>query len=78
MDSFHDGFVKVFVRSGPGTVLGGVVVAPRASELIYPVTLAVQNGLTADQVAGSFTVYPSMTGSIAEAARRAHPAPRRV
>ena len=73
MDSFHDGFVKMFVRDGQGTVLGGVVVAPRASELIYPITLAVQNGLTADQVANSYTVYPSMTGSVAEAARLAHP-----
>ncbi len=76
MDSFHDGFVKMFVRSGQGTVLGGVVVAPRASELIYPITLAVQNGLTADQMASSYTVYPSMTGSVAEAARLAHPDPR--
>lgn len=76
MDSFHDGFVKMFVRSGQGTVLGGVVVAPRASELVYPITLAVQNGLTADQMASSYTVYPSMTGSVAEAARLAHPDPR--
>lgn len=77
MDSFHDGFVKVFARAGQGTVLGGVVVAPRASELIYPITLAVQNGLTADQLASSYTVYPSMTGSIAEAARRVVTAVRR-
>jgi dihydrolipoamide dehydrogenase len=74
MDGFHDGFVKLFVRAGQGTVVGGVVVAPRASELIYPITLAVQNGLTADQVAGSYTVYPSMTGSVAEVARLAHQA----
>jgi len=73
MDSFHDGFVKLFVRTGQGTVLGGVVVAPRASELIYPITLAVQNGLTVDQVASSSTIYPSMTGSVAEVARMALP-----
>jgi dihydrolipoamide dehydrogenase len=29
--------------------------------------------LTVDQVAQSFTVYPSLTGSIAEAARQLHP-----
>jgi dihydrolipoamide dehydrogenase len=46
------------------------VVAPRASELIYPVAIAVAQRLTVDQVSESFTVYPSMTGSIAEAARR--------
>jgi len=47
-------------------------VAPKASELIYPISLAVENRLTVDQVAQSFTVYPSLTGSIAEAARRLH------
>ena len=59
-------------RKGGGTVVGGVVVAPRASELIYPVTLAVQHGLTVDQLAGTFTVYPSLSGSVAEAARQLH------
>jgi len=73
MQGITDGFVKLFARRGVGTVVGGVVVAPRASELIYPVTLAVQHGLTVDQLAGTFTVYPSLSGSIAEAARQLHP-----
>ena len=72
MQNVRDGFVKLFSRSGSGVVLGGVVVAPRASELIFPVALAVQTKLTVDQVASSFTVYPSMSGSVAEAARRLH------
>jgi dihydrolipoamide dehydrogenase len=53
-------------------VLGGVVVAPRASELIFPITLAVSHGLTVDDVANAFTVYPSLSGSIAEVARVLH------
>ncbi|MEO8827143.1 NAD(P)H-quinone dehydrogenase [Lapillicoccus sp.] len=72
MDLFHDGFVKVFAQQGSGTVVGGVVVAPRASELIYPVAVAVQNHLTVDQLSSTITVYPSMSGSISEAARRLH------
>ena len=72
MQGITDGFVKLFARKGIGTVVGGVVVAPRASELIYPVTLAVQHGLTVDQLAGTFTVYPSLSGSVAEAARQLH------
>ncbi|MBM6401046.1 NAD(P)H-quinone dehydrogenase [Phycicoccus sonneratiae] len=68
-----DGFVKLFAQKGSGAVVGGVVVAPRASELIFPVTLAVQHRLNVDQVASTFTVYPSLSGSIAEAARRLHP-----
>jgi NAD(P)H dehydrogenase (quinone) len=75
MQNVRDGFVKLFARNGTGIVLGGVVVAPRASELIFPVALAVQAKLTVDQVAASFTVYPSMSGSIAEAARQLHTHP---
>ena len=69
-----EGFVKLFAYRGTGTVVGGVIVAPRASELIFPVAIAVQNRLSVDQVASTFTVYPSLTGTVAEAARRLHPA----
>ncbi len=65
-----DGFVKIFCRPGTGTVLGGVVVAPNASELVMSLSLAVQHGLTVDQVAHTFTIYPSLSGSLAEAARQ--------
>jgi NAD(P)H dehydrogenase (quinone) len=70
MQGITDGFVKLFARPSTGTVLGGVVVAPRASELILPLSLAVQVGLTVDQLAQSFAVYPSLSGSITEAARQ--------
>ena len=46
------------------------MVAPRASELIHPISIAVDNNLTVDQIAKAFTVYPSLSGSIAEAARQ--------
>jgi dihydrolipoamide dehydrogenase len=72
MLGIRDGFVKLFAQKGSGAVVGGVVVAPRASELIFPVTLAVQHRLNVDQVASTFTVYPSLSGSVAEAARRLH------
>jgi pyruvate/2-oxoglutarate dehydrogenase complex dihydrolipoamide dehydrogenase (E3) component len=72
MQGVRDGFVKLFARPGTGTVVGGVVVGPRASELIHPVAIAVSMSLTADQLAHAFTVYPSMSGSVAEAARRLH------
>ncbi len=72
MLGIHDGFVKLFCRTGSGTVIGGVVVAPRASELIFPVTLAVEKRLNVDDVAHAFSVYPSLSGSLAEAARQLH------
>jgi NAD(P)H dehydrogenase (quinone) len=72
MQGVRDGFVKLFCRRGTGIVVGGVVVGPRASELIHPISIAVAESLTADQLAHAFTVYPSVSGSIAEAARRLH------
>ncbi|KAJ1684393.1 hypothetical protein LUZ63_020148 [Rhynchospora breviuscula] len=75
MQGVHDGFVKLFCRPGTGIVVGGVVVGPRASELIHPLSIAVSQSLTADALAGAFTVYPSMSGSVAEAARRLHHRP---
>ena len=70
MQGITDGFVKFFCRPGSGTILGGVVVAPNASELIMSISLAVQHGLTADQVAHTFSIYPSLSGSVTEAARQ--------
>lgn len=68
----RDGFVKIFAAEGTGTILGAVVVGPRASESIFPLTLAVTHRLTADQVADASTVYPSMSGTIGEVARMLH------
>jgi NAD(P)H dehydrogenase (quinone) len=70
MQGFRDGFVKLFARRSSGMVLGGVVVAPRASELILAISLAVERSLTVDEVAQTFAVYPSLSGSLTEAARR--------
>jgi dihydrolipoamide dehydrogenase len=70
MQGLSEGFVKLFCRPATGVVIGGVVVAPSASELILPITLAVQNRLTVAQVASTFAVYPSLSGSLTEAARR--------
>jgi NAD(P)H dehydrogenase (quinone) len=75
MQGVHDGFVKLFCRPGTGIIVGGVVVGPRASEMVHPISIAVAESLTVDQLAHAFTVYPSMSGSIAEAARRLHHSP---
>ena len=74
MEGISDGFIKLFASVGSGTVIGGVVVAPRASDLIYPIAVAIENRLTVDQLAKTYTVYPSLSGSIAEAASELHPA----
>jgi NAD(P)H dehydrogenase (quinone) len=70
MQAFRDGFVKLIARRSSGTVLGGVIVAPRASELILGISLAVERSLSVDHLAHTFAVYPSLSGSLTEAARK--------
>ncbi len=72
MQAVREGFVKIFASRGAGTVLGAVLVGPSASESVFPLTLAIANRLTADQVAQATTVYPSLSGTIAEVARMLH------
>lgn len=70
MSGHLDGFVKLFCRPASGLVVGGVVVAPDASELILPISLAIEHHLTVSQLAQTITIYPSFSGSLAEAARQ--------
>jgi dihydrolipoamide dehydrogenase len=72
MKESTDGFVKVFCFPATHIIVGGVVVSFWASELIHALSLAVKNKLTVEQFAEAFTVYPSISGSLAEAARRLH------
>lgn len=72
MQGISEGFVKIFCRPDTGVIVGGVVVAPKASELIFSIALAVEHRLTIDQMSQTITVYPSLSGSIAEAARQLH------
>ena len=57
MQGLTEGFIKLICSTG-GTVIGGVVAAPRASDLIYPIAIAIENRLTVDELAETFTVYP--------------------
>jgi dihydrolipoamide dehydrogenase len=70
MEGLRRGFVKLFCRPATGVVIGGVVVAPSASELILPIALALHSQLTVEDLALTFAVYPSLSGSITEAARQ--------
>lgn len=72
MMGIREGFVKLFASSGSGSIIGGVIVAPKASELIFPLALAVEHRLTVDQFAEAFPVYPSLSGSLTDAARAMH------
>ena len=71
MQSVEDGFVKI-ISSRSGIVIGGVIVGPHASDLIFPLTLAVHSRMTVDQLSSAFTIYPSISGTISEVARFLH------
>ena len=70
MQGLRRGLVKLFCRPATGVIVGGVVVAPVASELILPIAMAVQNNLTVNDLAQTFSVYPSLSGSITESGRQ--------
>jgi pyruvate/2-oxoglutarate dehydrogenase complex dihydrolipoamide dehydrogenase (E3) component len=56
MSDMHDGFVKMFARRSTGVIVGGVVVAPGASELILPIALAVTQRLTVGDLAQTLAI----------------------
>src|SRR5690606_28481174 len=72
MMGIKDGFVKVIARKGSGTAIGAVIVAPKASELIYPLAIAIERRLNVDQASRVLAAYPSLSTSITDATRATH------
>jgi dihydrolipoamide dehydrogenase len=70
MVGLEEGFIKILCGYDSGIVIGAVVVAPHASDLILPLSVAVYASMHVSEVARAFSVYPSFGGSITEAARR--------
>ena len=57
-NNFRDGFCKV-IADKHGKLIGATVVAPHAGEIIHELTLAIQHGLTAHDVAGTLHAFPT-------------------
>ncbi|GIF63244.1 dihydrolipoamide dehydrogenase [Asanoa ishikariensis] len=64
-----EGFIKLICDKREGTVVGGVIVARRASELITSISMAIAARLTVDQVARTFSVFPTLSNGVTEAAQ---------
>lgn len=75
MMGITEGFVKLYASQSSGVIRGGVIVAPKASELIFPLSIAVTRRLTVDQFASAFAVYPSLTGTMVDVAQALHVRP---
>ena len=63
-----EGFVKVVADAGSGRLLGVHIIGPRATDLIAEATLAVQNGLTLEQLDLTIHAHPTLPESLMEAA----------
>ncbi|MFW6266028.1 MAG: dihydrolipoyl dehydrogenase [Halanaerobiales bacterium] len=62
------GFVKLVQDKDSGRIIGGSILGIHASDLITELTLAVEQGLTAKEIAESIHVHPTISESIHEAA----------
>lgn len=66
----QDGFVKVITKHD-GTLVGASIVSPRAGEMIHELTLAIQMGLKASDVAGTLHAFPTWSEAVRVACAKA-------
>lgn len=63
-----DGLVKMVCDPGSGVILGMQVMGAHASDVIAECTLAVQQGITADELAHTIHAHPTMPEAVQETA----------
>ncbi|NCU17083.1 dihydrolipoyl dehydrogenase [Pallidibacillus pasinlerensis] len=63
-----DGFYQLVVRKEDGVVIGGQIAGPNASDLIAEVGLAVEAGMTAEDIALTIHAHPTFGENAMEAA----------
>ena len=63
-----EGFVKAISDARTGKLLGAHIIGPRATDLIAEATLAIQNGLTLEQIDLTIHAHPTLPESLMEAA----------
>jgi len=69
-----DGFVRLVCEAGTGKVLGVHILGAHATDLIAEGTLAVQLGITADDLAWTTHAHPTLPEAMLEAALGFHDA----
>jgi len=63
-----EGFVKTLSDANSGKLLGAHIIGPRATDLIAEATLAIQNGLTLEQIDMTIHAHPTLPESLMESA----------
>jgi len=65
-----EGAVKI-IADEKEKIVGAHILAPNASDLIAEMTLAIENGMTLQDVSSSIHIHPTLSESVAEAALKA-------
>ncbi|MFC4025416.1 dihydrolipoyl dehydrogenase [Oceanobacillus longus] len=63
-----DGFLKLITRKEDGLVIGGQIAGPNASDMISEIGLAVESGMTAEDIALTIHAHPTLGEITMEAA----------
>jgi len=63
-----EGLTKLIARQGDGRILGAMVIAPRATDVIAEAALAIRHGLTVNQLAETIHAHPTFGETMHEAA----------
>lgn len=63
-----DGFMKLITREEDGVILGAQIAGPNASDMIAELGLAVESGITAEDIALTIHAHPSLGEITMEAA----------
>ncbi len=66
------GFVQLVVDAASDKVIGCQIMSAHASDLIHEIALAIQVGVTADQIGKTVHAHPSLAEAVMEAAEAAH------
>lgn len=67
-NGFAEGFVKILADKHTDKIIGGHIVGPMASELLGEITVAMEFGGSAEDLARSFHAHPTLSEVIREAA----------
>lgn len=63
-----DGFLKLITRKEDGLVIGGQIVGPNASDMVAEIGLAIEAGMTAEDIALTVHAHPTLGEITMEAA----------
>jgi dihydrolipoamide dehydrogenase len=66
------GYVQLVVDKQTDLVLGANMMGPHVADIVHEVAVAIQNGLTAAQIADTIHAHPSVAEALMEAAHDVH------